>query len=147
MPWKEVTVESERREFVHAVEGAVLSKRERRRFQISPTTGYKWLRRAAAHGAQDLRDASRAPLTSPTRTAADMEERVCALRREHPRWGGRKIHGVLQRSGIAGVPAPSTCTGILRRTGLLDPPERAPHAWQRFEHAAPNLLCRWTSRP
>lgn len=141
MPWKETTVEAERREFVRTVRSEALPMREAcRRFGISPTTGYKWVGRAERSGEQGLADAPRTPWSSPARTDPAMEARVCALRRVHPCWGGRKIHRVLRRAGVAEAPAPSTCTGILRRNGLLDAPEREQHAWQRFERAAPNLL-------
>jgi len=141
MPWRETTVEAERREFVRMVRSGALSTREAcRRFTISPTTAYKWVRRVEASGADGLRDASRAPLSSPRRTAPDLEARVCAVRLAHPRWGGRKIQHVLCRAGVAEAPAPSTCTDILRRAGLLHASERAQQAWQRFEHAAPNRL-------
>jgi transposase InsO family protein len=70
-----------------------------------------------------------------------MEEQVVALRRDHPAWGGRKLARRLRDLGVAGVPAPSTITEILRRHGLLDPAEAAKHTpWQRFERAHPNEL-------
>ena len=141
MPWRTTTVEAERREFVRMVASGALSTREAcRRFAVSPTTAYKWLGRLEAHGADGLRDASRAPLHSPRRTPPELEARVCAVRVAHPRWGGRKIQHVLRRDGVTEAPAPSTCTDILRRAGLLAASERAQHAWQRFEHEAPNRL-------
>jgi len=69
-----------------------------------------------------------------------MEERICAVRREHPAWGGRKIHRVLRNDGYADVPPPSTCSSVLRRRGLIGPPEREQHAFQRFEREEPNQL-------
>jgi len=111
-----------------------------RRFGVSPTTGYLRMQRAETEGLAGLRDRSRRPHTSPHRTAADLEEQVCAVRLAHPRWGGRKIHHVLRHAGVADVPPPSTCSSILHRHGLIAPAERAQHAWERFEHPAPNLL-------
>jgi transposase InsO family protein len=116
-----------------------LSMREAcRRFGVSPTTGYLWAKRSA--GLEGLGDRPRTPHTSPGRTPQAMEEQVCDVRRAHPRWGGRKIHHVLRKAGVANVPPPSTCSSILRRHDLIAPPERAQHAWQRFEYAAPNQL-------
>ena len=141
MPWREMSVETERYEFVRLARGGGLSMREAcRRFGVSPTTGYRWLARAHEQGAEGLKDRSRAPHTSPGRTPRAMEELVCGLRQRHPAWGGRKIHRVLRNDGVADVPPPSTCSSILRRFDLITPPERARHAWQRFEHTAPNLL-------
>jgi transposase InsO family protein len=136
MPWQERSVLSERQEFVTFArqEGANMSALCAA-YGISRKTGYKWLARAGGDG--NVRDRSRRPHASPTRTQAAMEDRIVALRAEHPRWGGRKLHHRLVAMGVADVPAPSTITAILRRHGLLaaDPPHRD---FQRFEHAAPN---------
>ena len=139
MPWRETSVEQERGEFVRMARSGTLSMREAcRRFGVSPTTGYLWAKRS--DGLEGLRDRPRTPHTSPGRTPQAMEEQVCDVRRAHPRWGGRKIHHVLRRAGVVDVPPPSTCSSILRRHGLILPPERAQHAWQRFAYAAPNQL-------
>lgn len=132
---------SERGEFVQFVgrEGANLSALARR-YGISRKTGYKWLRRVQAQGPEGLLDRSRRPHRSPTRTPEDVEALVCALRAEHPAWGGRKLHHVLRRERAAGVPAPSTITGILDRNGWLAPERHRQRAWQRFEEAWPNAL-------
>ena len=141
MPWRETSVEAERSEFVRVASSGVLPMREVcRRFGVSPTTGYLWVRRSETEGREGLGDRPRTPHTSPGRTPRAMEERICDIRRAHPRWGGRKIHHVLRNAGVADVPPPSTCSSVLRRHGLIAPPERAQHAWQRFEHAAPNQL-------
>jgi transposase InsO family protein len=58
-----------------------------------------------------------------------------------PAWGGRKPRARLRRLGAAGAPGASAITAIPRRHGLIDPAAGArPHAWQRFEHDAPNRL-------
>lgn len=140
MPWKEATPMSLRTELVTLAKGQGVSVTElARRFGISRKTAYKWLHRAA--DGEPLKDRSRRPQGSPTRTGETMVETVLALRRQHPCWGGRKLHRVLCTQGLTGVPAPSTITHLLRRHGLIEegqPGER--HAWQRFEHAAPNDL-------
>ena len=108
---------------------------------VCPTSGYKWIERWRAEGREGLSDRSRRPLTSPGRSSAAIEERVLAVRRAHPSWGGRKIRRVLQRAGLAEAPSASTATAILRRHGLLDGP-RAGEArdYRRFESAAANDL-------
>ena len=46
MPWKEMSVMSQRREFVELAQAEVVNKRGLcRRFGISPTTGHKWFGR------------------------------------------------------------------------------------------------------
>ena len=49
---------------------------------VSRATAYKWLRRWRSEGVAGLRDRSSRPHTMPTRTSAELEARVCALRRE-----------------------------------------------------------------
>ena len=142
MPWKERSIMSQRLEFVVLASQPGSNRRELcRRFRISPTTAYKWLRRYAREGVPALADRSRRPHHSPRQTRAEQEALVVAVRDEHPRWGGRKIRRRLTDLGHAGVPAPSTITSIVRRSGrALGAPGVVPTAWQRFEAAAPNAL-------
>jgi transposase InsO family protein len=141
MPWQEQTRMELRQEFVALARREGTNIRELcRRYGISAKTGYKWLRRADEAGEAGLGDRSRRPRTSPTKTAASLEEQVVALRALHPTWGGRKIHAWLDRQGPADVPAPSTVTAILRRHGLLADDPTASRHWQRFERDAPNEL-------
>ena len=133
MPWQEVSLMSQRWEFVSLARQEGCNRRELcRRFGISAKTGYKWLRR------EDLADRSRRPQRSPSRTLESCERLIIELRREHPAWGARKLRRVLQWRGSA-VPAVSTVHAVLRRHGLIDPAASAAHrAYVRFEHAAPN---------
>ena len=142
MPWKEVSIMSQRLEFVTlaAAENANI-RHLCRCFDISSATAYKWLRRFQASGASGLEDRSRRPHQSPSRSPAEMEEAIIKLRGQHPAWGGRKLETRLLTLGHTGVPSPSTITAILRRHQLLDPKESVKHqAFQRFERAAPNEL-------
>jgi transposase len=91
------------------------------RFGISRKTGYKWLERFRVEGAVGLKDRSRVPRTSPTRTSASIEAKVLKIREKHPVWGGRKIRRRLFDLGYVDVPAASTITNILRRHGELAP--------------------------
>ena len=141
MPWREATPMSERSEFIAFVSGGELTMSALcRRFGISRKTGYKWVRRAQRAGLAGLGDRSRRPLRSPLRTEREVEAIVCALREEHPAWGGRKLHHLLRNDGFPDPPAPSTITGILRRHGLLAEQRRFTRDIQRFEEAAPNGL-------
>ena len=142
MPWKEVSIMSQRLEFVTLATAENANIRHLcRSFNISPATAYKWLDRFRADGANGLTDRSRRPHHSPSQTPAEMEETVTKLRSKHPAWGGRKLNRRLLDLGQAGVPAPSTITAILQRYQLLDPKESAKHqAFHRFERSAPNEL-------
>lgn len=77
---------------------------------VSRATAYKWLRRWRTEGVAGLRDRSSRPHTMPTRTSAELEARVCALRRELRR-GPHLLAGRLAM-------APSTVHAVLVRHGL-----------------------------
>ncbi len=142
MPWKEVSLMSQRRDFVALASSENANLRELcRRFKISPTTGYKWLNRYQDTGESGLQDRSRRPHHSPTKTAADKEQLIVELRHKHPAWAGRKLHARLLELKHKNLPAPSTCQAILKRHGLIDPLEARKHKpFQRYEKANPNEL-------
>jgi len=140
MPWQEVSVMDQRREFVGLAMQEGVNRRELcRRFGISPTTGYKWLLRWGL-GDEQLADRSRRPHWSRLRSTTETEALVLAVREAHPAWGARKIVRCLERDGYE-APAGSTVHAILRRHGRIDEPNSPPgKPWQRFEKPAPNLL-------
>jgi len=138
MPWREVSIVEQRREFVTLAMQEGANRRELcRRFGIHPDTGYKWLERWLSDG--ELADRSRRPRSSPLRTDRAIEERIVAVRNEHPAWGARKIAHRLKVEGVE-CPAYSTVHQILRHHGCIA--EGAGHhtSHQRFEKPAPNLL-------
>jgi transposase InsO family protein len=139
MPWREVSIMDQRREFVLLAMQEGANRRELcRRFGIHPDTGYKWLGRWAVKA--ELADRSRRPRTSPARTDYAIEARILAVRDVHPAWGARKIAHYLEREGME-APAYSTVHAILRRHNRIGAaPLGGPAASQRFEMPAPNLL-------
>ena len=141
MPFTGVSAMDRKQEFVRLALAEGANRRELcRRFSVSQTLGYRLLGRYAAEGLAGLEERSRRPLTSPDRTAEDVEAAVLAVRAEHPAWGGRKIAAVLKRQGLA-APSPSTITQILRRHGVeLGALGGGEAGFIRFEHAAPNDL-------
>jgi transposase InsO family protein len=125
MPWSEVSVMDQRREFVRLALQEGANRRELcRRFGISPDVGYKWLRRWQA-GDRELSDQPRRPKRMPRRSAAAVEAQVVAVRDKHPAWGARKIAHCLKRDGQI-VPAPSTVHQIQCRNERIKPSENAP---------------------
>ncbi len=141
MPWNEVSVMDQRREFVRLALQDGANRRELcRRFGISPDVGYKWLRRWQA-GDHDLADQSRRPKSTPKRSKPEIEARVLAMRDKHPAWGARKIAHCLKRSSQT-VPVPSTVHQILCRNERIKPNEKAQSSpsGHRFEKDAPNQL-------
>ncbi|MER7850281.1 IS481 family transposase [Kitasatospora sp. NPDC096077] len=102
---------------------------------ISRATAHKWVRRWRAEGEEGLLDRSSRPRTTPHRTPAAVEARVCELRRE------RKL-GPARIGPILGIPA-STVHRILGRHGLnrlawLDRPSGEPI--RRYERERPGEL-------
>jgi transposase InsO family protein len=140
MSWREQSTMKLRAEFVRLADGEGANIRALcRRYDISPSTGYKWLARYRDAGEAGLADRSRRPHQTPRRTEPARETTVLALREQHPTWGGRKLARRLQDLGQTDVPAPSTITAILARHGLIDPNAALTHRpVQRFEAAAPN---------
>jgi transposase InsO family protein len=140
MPWREVSVMDQRREFVRLAMQEGVNRRELcRRFGISADVGYKWLARQQS-GDGELADRSRRPHASPRRSDAAVEAQVLAVRDRHPAWGARKIVHCLQRDGVQ-PPALSTVHEILRRNGRITPPPGgSSQIYQRFEKEAPNVL-------
>jgi transposase InsO family protein len=111
-----------------------------RRFKISRETYYRYRRRYLASGIEGLEDRSRRPKRSPAQIDAELEAEICRMRRDHPRWGARRIHGELRMAGIE-PPAVSTIHQALRRNHLVaDQPPRRPKALQRFEREVTNDL-------
>ena len=143
MGWSEVSVMSMRREFVKLATQEGANVRELcRRYKISPTTGYKWIKRGADE-TETYQDRSRRPLHSPNRTGPTIERLVLEIRDEHPVWNARKIRRLLKRQLRADqeLPAASTLGQILKRNGRIrEEASAAAHEWHRFEHERPNEL-------
>ena len=137
MPWREVLLMDQRKEFIRLFQQSDVNRRELcRRFQISPKTAYKWLARATAGETGWARDQPRRPHVSPARSSAAIEAAVLEIRDTHPTWGARKIRWRL-RHRQKDVPAASTVHAILTRHERVPSPAQ-PAQYNRFEHPAPN---------
>ncbi len=114
-------------------------------YDIARETGYYWLRRYQQGGLEALQDRNRAPERHPNQTPERIEEAVIELRREHMRWGPRKLKRVLEREAPQTPwPAASTIGAMLAREGLVVPRKkrrRAPPYTQPFAAAdGPNQV-------
>lgn len=101
----------------------------------SRQTVHKWVRRFEAEGAAGLEDRSSRPASSPSRTPAAVEQRICGLRRS-------KRLGPVRLAARVGVPA-STVHRVLVRHGLnrlcwIDRPTGV--RVRRYEKAHPGEL-------
>jgi len=146
MPWKASSVMDERTRFVMEQERGLYTMTELCEiYDIARETGYYWLRRYQQGGLEALQDRNRAPERHPNQTPERIEEAVIELRREHMRWGPRKLRRVLEREAPQTPwPAASTIGAMLAREGLVVPRKkrrRAPPYTQPFAAAdGPNQV-------
>ncbi len=111
-----------------------------RRREISRQSYYRFKRRYTTDGAESLEPRSRRPLSSPGQIDVDLEVEICRMRKDHPRWGARRIRTELRRAGHD-PPVVSTIHQALRRNHLVaDQPHKRPKATKRFEREVPNDL-------
>jgi transposase InsO family protein len=114
------------------VEGGLSKAAAARRYNTTPKTVGKWVRRFKEEGVEGLRDRSSRPLSSPTQTPQATCAAVEALRRQ--RCSGKQIAAELAIS-------PATVSRILQRLGLnrlsaLEPAEPV----RRYERQRPGEL-------
>ena len=99
-----------REEMVRAVvDGGMTKAAAARKFNTTPKTVGKWVKRFQAEGVEGLRDRSSRPLSSPDQTPPATCNAVECLRRQ--RYTGKQIAGELMIS-------PATVSRILLRRGL-----------------------------
>jgi len=146
MPWRETCAMDERMRFVVAAseDEAVMSE-VCTEFGISRQTGYKWLGRYRAEGAEGLKERSRAPIWHGRARDEELVAAALALRERHPTWGPKKLRRTLaDRLPEVAPPARSTIGDWLRKEGLTQsrrPRKRCPPFSSPFLAAdAPNAV-------
>jgi transposase InsO family protein len=109
---------------------------------VSRQTLHKWLARYRNDGLAGLIDRPKRPLSCPWQSSVEVESAVCEMRREHPRWGPRRLAFELGRDGMAPVPSRMTVYRILVRHGLIDVRRRGRRRqdYTRWERDAPMAL-------
>ncbi|WP_169738836.1 integrase core domain-containing protein [Jiangella gansuensis] len=111
-------------------------------------TMQRYVSRYRDDGVAGLVPRSRRPLSSPWMLPQWVEDEILRVRKEHPRWGARKIRWALQaepdRLDGCRLPAASTIHQVLVRHGEAlgagVTARNAGQAWRRFRARAPNLL-------
>ena len=128
-----------RRELVRLmIEMGMPERQAAARLSVSPCTAHRWKTRWITASDQERRsgrwaaDRSSRPRSSPTRTPAELERRVCDAR-ERTGWGPRLIAG---ETGVAH----STVHAILRRHGRSRAPRQPRRAFKRYEWPCPGDL-------
>lgn len=139
MPWKARSLQAARVEFVQQLRrGPDSFSALCARFHISRQTGYKWRRRYRARGWEGLRERSRRPGRLARAKAPHWHARVRRLHGLHPRFGPKKLHGLLARRwGRRGLPAVRTLARWGRQWGWSAP--RRPRRRQGPVRAWPGL--------
>ncbi|GIF78622.1 hypothetical protein Asi02nite_81400 [Asanoa siamensis] len=112
------------------------------RYGVSRQTIHNWLARYAAEGIKGLEDRSHRPYVCPHRVDASTEALVCELRRDHPRWGPRRLRFEAGRRGVTPPPARATVYRIPRRNNLVPavPRKRRREDYRRWERPEPMEL-------
>jgi transposase InsO family protein len=112
------------------------------RYGVSRQAVYGWRSRFAEAGVAGLTDRSRRPHRSPSRTTAALEAEIAGLRREHPRWGARRIaHELAASHGAEAAPSRATVHRVLVRHELVAPQEqRRPRKYKRWARETPMAL-------
>ena len=122
MLW-ELSVVEQRYRAVLEVRAGVSVVEVAERYGVRRETVHRWLRRFAEEGLAGLEDRSHRPREHPWRLPAELEARICELRRRHPRWGPRTLVFELERRG-GGRVSRSTVYRALVRNGLIEPARR-----------------------
>jgi transposase InsO family protein len=114
---------------------------------VTRQTFYKYLRRFRAEGVEGFFPRSRAPLTQPTRTPADVEDAVVRARKELDEYGADcgavTIRWRLEDDGVTPLPARATVHRVLLRRGQVSPqPRKRPtsSSSRRFAADRPNQM-------
>ena len=95
------------------------------RYGVSRQTFHTWLRRYNSGGLGALADRSSRPHRSPRETPAPIQAQVYELRQKNPKWGPRRLHHELSKSGVEPLPSRNGIYRILVRHNLVEPhPQR-----------------------
>ncbi len=123
---------------VGAIEGGLSIRAAAGRFNVSPATAHRWWRRWRDADEESRRtlaclaDRSSRPQRSPRELAAELQERICACRRETG-WGPRLVAAA---TGFAH----STVWKVLKRAGLSRPPGAVREPANSYEWPCPGDL-------
>jgi transposase InsO family protein len=130
---------------VCAVESGMTLRTAAASFSVSPATAHRWWHRWLEAGEEPRRtlsclfDRPSRPHRSPRQLAPQLEETICACRRETG-WGPRLVAGA---TGFAH----STVWKVLKRAGISRPPRSTKEPANRYEWPCPgDLLHMDTSR-
>jgi transposase InsO family protein len=90
------------------------------RLGVSRQSVHAWIARYEQGGLAALADRSHRPSSCPHELPAELQARICELRREHPGWGPRRICHQLTKASFDTAPSRSAVYRCLRRHGLIE---------------------------
>jgi len=99
-----------------------------RKYGVSRTAGYTWIKRhqASGHDLRCLEERSRRSHSNPHLISPKVDDWVVQARKVHPRWGPRKLRVLLfDRYPEIEWPSTSSIGNILERRGLCRTRRRA----------------------
>ena len=111
---------------------------------VSRQTLHTWLTRYLLEGVGGLADRSHRPRSCLHQTPEMVRVLVAEMRRQHPRWGAKRIRMELLKAPVEGqmVPATATINRILIGLGLVTPRKRKrpKDSYKRWERPGPMQL-------
>ena len=110
---------------------------------VSRQSVHTWIARYLAEGLAGLADKSHRPRSCPHQVAGDAEVTAAEMRRQHPKWGAKRIRlELLRRPRGVVVPAERTINRIPARQGLvsLRRRKRPRDSYRRWERPGPMQL-------
>ena len=97
-----------------------------REYNITRTTGHKWISRFKKQGYDGLEEQSRRPRSTPLATGEDLVVAIVESREAHPTWGPRKLRHVLSRRFGEQTPTERTIARVLSRFDKVRRHKRRP---------------------
>jgi transposase InsO family protein len=111
---------------------------------VSRQSVHTWITRYLAEGLPGLADRSHRPGYCPHQVVGNVEVTVAEMRRQHPKWGAKRIRLEMLRRppGDLVVPSERTINRILARQGLVSPrPRKRPRdSYRRWQRPGPMQL-------
>jgi transposase InsO family protein len=128
----ELTVTEQRYRAVLLVQAGVPVTEVAEMFGVSRQAVHRWVRWYRDDGLPALADGSHKPHAHPWQVDPAVEAAICEMRRDHPRWGKRRLWFELGRQGCPGpVPSESTIYRVLVRHNFINP---VPHGRRREDY-------------